>query len=209
MTSEDRLMAEKMLAALWGGSDYALQQAESVVAGDNDEVLIGDWQIEDFIAAARRLVMAELAAKVVPDEAALVRAFEDNLLLRPRTISRQVSVAFLGTICPILSAFQARVEVADEENKRLRGIIERDRSMVALHLEAIKRAIAGRRWLSEPGRGSFDYDDEQYQKEFGIALLEIEKPVDELKRIAADLSDSPMAWADIVEARTALEQPHD
>ena len=98
---------------------------------------------------------------------------------------------------------QQRLTTLEAENARLRAVVERDRSAVAAQLTAIKGAIAARRWLSE-GRGSFAYDDETYQAEFGHALEEIEAAALPLTRIAGDWSDCPETRAKIIAARSGV-----
>lgn len=69
--------------------------------------------------------------------------------------------------------------------------LDTERYKVAIGVQAILRAVQGRKWLSEPGRGSYTYDDERYQAEFGAALDEIETALDPLRKIARDWSDCP------------------
>lgn len=91
---------------------------------------------------------------------------------------------------------EARAEV-----ERLRAVIERERSNVADGIAAMMAAIASRAWLGEPGRGSYAWDDERYQREFGAALEEIEAALEPLRRIATDWGDCPTKPEEIAAAR--------
>lgn len=107
---------------------------------------------------------------------------------------------------------QCEVAIKDRDHaerhvKRLRGVIERDRSRVAEILQKLRSIMSGREWLREPARGSYAWDDARYQKEFGDALDAIEAAIEPLRTLAADLSDSPTDWADIQAAR--LDRDHD
>jgi hypothetical protein len=79
---------------------------------------------------------------------------------------------------------------AQTERDRLRGVIERDRTKAAEIIANARAAVAKRSWLSE-GRGSYSYDDETYQKEFGAAISELLSALEPLGVLAADWSDCP------------------
>ena len=100
-----------------------------------------------------------------------------------------------------------RSGAGEGEEARLSKIIEAERSMVAIGLNAIRKAIAGRAWLSEAGRGSYAYDDDRYQREFGEALREIETACEPLRRVARDWSDCPKDRAEILTARAEFSPP--
>lgn len=89
-----------------------------------------------------------------------------------------------------------------DELKRLQATIERERSQVAESLEILDKAISRREWLREPYRGSFPWDDEGYQAEFGAALDELKQALTPLRKIASDWSDCPTDPDEIKEART-------
>jgi len=83
--------------------------------------------------------------------------------------------------------------------------IECDRSLIADAVTRLKRELDSRHWLTE-GRGSYEWDDKRYQKEFldaGRALLAKMKP---LEKLAANLSQSPQTGAEVVAARINLEK---
>lgn len=94
-----------------------------------------------------------------------------------------------------------RAMEGDAEVTRLRNILERDRSTVADGVNALKKAMASYDWLRGPGRGSYAFDDERYQKEFGDALDLIRAAIDPLLRVAGDWTDCPTSPADIAAAR--------
>lgn len=91
------------------------------------------------------------------------------------------------------------VEVA-----RLQSVIERDRSKVAEAITAIEKAIEARAHLRHPGRGSYAWDDERYQEEFGHALDELIAALPPLKAVAKDWSDCPKTPEAIAAARVSL-----
>lgn len=83
------------------------------------------------------------------------------------------------------------VEALTAENERLQDVLDTERYKVAIGVQAIARAVQGRRWLSQLGRGSYAYDDERYQQEFGAAIDEIHAALRPLQTIAQDWSDCP------------------
>lgn len=83
---------------------------------------------------------------------------------------------------------------------RLQAIIERDRTMVARGVTAVRRAIVAREWL-RLGRGSYEYDDDRWRDEFGAAIEEIEEAINPLRAVAANLNDSPVDANDVADAR--------
>lgn len=54
----------------------------------------------------------------------------------------------------------------------------------------LPNGVAGRSWLAE-GRGSFAWDDDQYQEEFLGMISEFLEALDPLRVLAADWSDCP------------------
>jgi hypothetical protein len=92
--------------------------------------------------------------------------------------------------------------VGDAE-ERLRDLLDTERYKVAIGVQAIRKALDGRRWLSEAGRGSYTYDDERYQQEFGAAIDEIDAALEPLRQIAGDWSDCPTDPLRVAANRTA------
>ena len=95
------------------------------------------------------------------------------------------------------------------EAEKLRDKLDTERYKVAYGVQAVRKAIEGRQWLSEPGRGSYTYDDERYQQEFGAALDEISTALKPLQMIARDWTDCPTdplrVTANREAARTTIE----
>lgn len=85
---------------------------------------------------------------------------------------------------------EAERDAARAEVERLRGVIERDRTKAAEIISRARSTVASRSWLAE-GRGSYTYDDETYQSEFGEAIREMLEALEPLKVLAADWSDCP------------------
>lgn len=77
---------------------------------------------------------------------------------------------------------------------------ERDRSIVIDAYNAISDTIARRSWLLT-SRGSYEWDDERYQLEFGAALEEIEESLKVLNRIGINWDDCPKDNESIQNAR--------
>ena len=75
--------------------------------------------------------------------------------------------------------------------EHIEDILDTERYKVAIALEVLGKAISRRGWLCGPGRGSYAYDDERYQQEFGQALDEIDKALEPLRSIARDWSNCP------------------
>lgn len=92
--------------------------------------------------------------------------------------------------------------------EELEAIIERERTMLADGVTAIKKAIAARSWLTE-GRGSYEWDDDRWHDEFRQAGDEILTALEPLAQRAADLSNSPKTQEKVDAARkptTAVAQ---
>jgi len=94
-----------------------------------------------------------------------------------------------------------------ENAKLAQAALERDRSKVAECLSAIKVAIERRRWLTQAGRGSYAYDDERYQREFGAAIEELEIAIEPLNDIAHDWSNCPQTTAEVASALASRPAP--
>lgn len=98
--------------------------------------------------------------------------------------------------CPDWIAYRALLTRAEAAE----GALERDRSHVATALTAFSDAFARRSWLLE-GRGSYEWDDPQYQKEFGAAYEELGAALEPLKTIARDWSNCPKTQEEVQAAR--------
>lgn len=110
----------------------------------------------------------------------------------------ELSRASYSGSSPLEDSLRARITALEAEVARLRGEreafsdkLDTERYKVAFGVQVILRAVQGRQWLSEPGRGSYTYDDERYQAEFGAALKEIEDALQPLRKIARDFSGCP------------------
>lgn len=101
---------------------------QEIICGTGCLPSIGD--IRHIGATARRLVTAELAAKALPDEGALVEAMGQAIQdeMRPSDgwieseaarFAKDMSRAALDAMRPHIAALQARAEAAEAENARL------------------------------------------------------------------------------------------
>jgi hypothetical protein len=91
------------------------------------------------------------------------------------------------------------------EVERLTHVIDRDRYVAAIGLEAIRKAIGGHAWLLE-GRGPYAWDDDRYRQEFGDAMRNIEAALEPLAQLASDKSDCTRDSIKVQEARDAARQ---
>src|SRR3546814_14193964 len=79
---------------------------------------------------------------------------------------------------------------------------DRDRYLVSAGIVEITNSIRGRRWICE-GRGPYEWDDEEYQLEFGAALDEIETVLNILGIVSFDKTDCTREESRVVAARAA------
>jgi hypothetical protein len=91
-----------------------------------------------------------------------------------------------------------RAETAEAAN-------ESDRTTIAGALGNARRVIASYAWASE-GRGPYYYDDDEYQREFGRCLDEINNAIAPLVAVAKDFSDCPDTQAGVVRARASQKE---
>lgn len=116
----------------------------------------------------------------------------DEMVKATETIVAALQERLVGKgYCPFARIDATPPSSVDATIERIRDVLDTERYKIAIALQGIKRAIDGRRWLSEPGRGSYTYDDERYQTEFGAALDEIATALEPLRKIAGDWSDCP------------------
>lgn len=87
---------------------------------------------------------------------------------------------------PLAALASARAPIAGDAVEALRHALDRDRYVVAACVGAIRKALDGRRWLREAGRGRYAYDDDRYQREFGLAFDEIVEAMRPLSAVAID-----------------------
>ena len=82
------------------------------------------------------------------------------------------------------------------------AILERERTLVAEGVTAVKKAIQSREWLTE-GRGSYEWDDDRWHGEFAAAISEILTALEPLEKVAADWSNCPKTWDEVQKARAS------
>lgn len=105
----------------------------------------------------------------------------------------------------LLAARSAPEAETSPEVKRLRAIIERERTAACEWIERLRRLV-GSRELIASSRGPYEWDDDEYFKEFGSALDAISKALERAARDthARDLSDCPTTQAEVEAARSEL-----
>lgn len=89
------------------------------------------------------------------------------------------------------------------EVERLTHVIDRDRYAAAACVSAIEHVLHTRRWLREAGRGSYAYDDERYQEEFGLAFDEIQEALRPMRALSKDKTDCTRDEDKVKAARAA------
>ena len=104
-----------------------------------------------------------------------------------------------------------KIEVHDHDHSRQHAIEgrvealaanERDRTRLHQVLRGIDEEITGRMWLLD-GRGSYEWDDDNYRQEFGWAVKALQDKLEPLRRIASDLKNSPTTQEAVEAARAA------
>jgi len=78
-----------------------------------------------------------------------------------------------------------RVEVLERQN-------EVDRQVISIVAADLLRTISSREWMSE-GRGPYEWDDDDYQREFGEACSELRRSIKLTKHIANNWDNTPKA----------------
>lgn len=86
-------------------------------------------------------------------------------------------------------ALLLRVEQLEAEVKRVRGLIDRDRTGLANALAEVKARAQASYWIVE-GRGSYTWNDERYRRETGKVLEEIGGIATKALRESGDLANS-------------------
>lgn len=105
---------------------------------------------------------------------------------------------------------QARVahSAADAAYKAALVSNEQSRSALAPVVRELKMIITRRDWMAE-GRGPYEWDDPDYQKEFGTALREWQEAIKPLEAVAADWSYCPTDPHEIAAARELFTERHE
>lgn len=70
--------------------------------------------------------------------------------------------------------YRDQLEKLIEENRKLQDAIDRDKTGLAGALVGVLDEVKGRRWVVQ-GRGSYEWNDDKYRQETGLALDAIEK----------------------------------
>lgn len=89
---------------------------------------------------------------------------------------------------------------AQERIRALEAVIEADRTRIIDGVNTLEKVLRGRFWLTE-GRGSYEWNDDRYRKEFGDAARAVLKAVEPLRKIGADLTNCPPTTDEVIAAR--------
>lgn len=100
---------------------------------------------------------------------------------------------FGETDAKLLAAAEARIAA-------LEATIEADRTRIIDGVNAVEKVVNEKFWLTQ-GRGSYEWNDDRYRKEFGEAVRSMLKAVEPLRKIGADLTNCPQTTAEVVKAR--------
>lgn len=95
-----------------------------------------------------------------------------------------------------LDLLRKRIEEAEAAN-------ELDRSRIPAALTELHAAIRSRDWVLE-GRGSYEWDDDDYRAEFSLWVRDVTKAAELFAHIAADWHGCPLDQTAIRHARAML-----
>lgn len=84
----------------------------------------------------------------------------------------------------------------------LTHVIDRDRYVVAAGITAVESAVRARQWVLQ-GRGPYEWDDDDYRKEFGLWTEEVYRTMDILRKVSFDKTDCTTDEAKTNAARKA------
>ena len=102
-----------------------------------------------------------------------------------------------------LSSLRATVAHLTAELAAVGQQLEFDRTAVADCMTAANMAIDMRHWLTE-GRGPYEWNDDNWHKEFYAAALEVKAALEPLTKIAANWKDCPQTTEEVAKARIDL-----
>lgn len=156
----------------------------------------GKWIIEVGSDYHRILCGKRWIAEMVEDE-----NYSGDYIIP--TVSEMESYAdFIVTANPeIILELLSTLSATQRELETCGMTMERERTELAAAISRIGKAIAPRLWLKD-SRGCYEYDDENYQKEFGYALDEVLEAIEPLRKIAADWTHCPKNSVGVESART-------
>jgi hypothetical protein len=97
---------------------------------------------------------------------------------------------------------------SDEELRRLKRVIERERTWAAEWLDRMRAVLRQHSWLKD-GRGPYEYDDDRILGEFAEVWKNLDAAIGRAERDlnATDHTDCPTEENEIVEARRGIPAP--
>lgn len=111
---------------------------------------------------------------------------------------QQIQVITVDDLCQTALSAIRKLDAVGEQ-------LEFDRTAVAAGITAIKKTVDGRYWLTE-GRGPYEWNDDNWHKEFRYAALEILAAVEPLATIAANWKGCPQTTDEVAKARIDLKE---
>lgn len=101
-------------------------------------------------------------------------------------------------------SLRTQLAAAQQKITEIGEQLEFDRTKVAESMTAANKAVDGRHWLTE-GRGPYEWNDDNWHKEFAAAAVEIKAALEPLTKIAANWANCPMKGEEVALARIDLK----
>ena len=95
-----------------------------------------------------------------------LRKIEEGVEIKIGIVRLQLSMAEAAAVMTVLRVELGREAEQNDEIRRLKEIIERDRTGLAHGLDQCRKTAASYDWICE-GRGPYEYDDDRYRMEVG------------------------------------------
>lgn len=145
--------------------------------------------------------ICEFASSILREQYSnLGRLLEENNNLRWQVNNWERKEVHKASCC---SDNEDQVKSLTSKLSEAQAANERDRSRIAQIVTRLGGILRGYSWIAE-GRGPYDFDDDQYQAEFGRALNELEKEYGNLSEISHDLTNCPETQAEVEKARARV-----
>jgi len=140
-------------------------------------------------------------------------ALREYVTVEPGSVRQDspVAVAYVALATEVLNATEhlaasrAAPGGEGEEVTRLKAVIERQRTLAVEWGARFRESLNGYAWL-EIGRGPYEWDDDEFHKEFGRARANLLGALDRMERDlkGRDFTDCPTTQAEVEAARALL-----